>query len=122
MSRTETQELIEVMQAFVDGAEIEWIITTFPGKWTHADTPIWNWAAYRYRIKHALTYRPWTREECPVGEVVVSLYDKVERQIIARDNTQCCVAEIGWVLYENVLEQHTMADGSPCGVEEVEPL
>jgi len=49
MNIEETKEAISVMQAFVDGNEVEYQISD--GTWWDALTPSWNWASTRYRIK-----------------------------------------------------------------------
>ena len=49
MSIEETKEAIRVMQAFVDGKEVEYQISD--GTWLVALTPSWNWPSTRYRIK-----------------------------------------------------------------------
>ena len=46
-----TKELLEVMQAFVDGKEIESKLDSYKGKWKLTTSPIWNFTEYRYRIK-----------------------------------------------------------------------
>ena len=46
-----TKELLEVMQAFVDGKEIEFKLDSYKGKWKLTTSPIWNFTEYRYRIK-----------------------------------------------------------------------
>ena len=49
MNIEETKEAIRVMQAFVDGKEVEYQIST--GTWLVALAPSWNWPSTRYRIK-----------------------------------------------------------------------
>lgn len=52
MNIEETKKAIEVMQAFVDGKEIE-----YRGNgdcdWTKLSIPAWDWSKYIYRIKPA---------------------------------------------------------------------
>lgn len=44
-----TEEMIKVMQAYVDGEEIEY---TRSGKdWRYSDDPEWDWSLFEYRIK-----------------------------------------------------------------------
>ena len=52
MSIEETKEAIRVMQAFVDGKEVEYQISD--GTWLVGLSPNWNWPSTRYRIKHTL--------------------------------------------------------------------
>ena len=54
MNRAETQEAIKVMQAFVDGIEVEF--HGQQGSWTPVPSddctiPTWNFASVKYRIK-----------------------------------------------------------------------
>jgi hypothetical protein len=53
MNKKETTEAIEVMQAFVDGAEMQWY-GGLTGKWRDFDDndpPQWIWGHEQYRIK-----------------------------------------------------------------------
>lgn len=47
------QEQIKVMQAFVDGAEIEMELKD-QGDWELNNYPAWNWQSCKYRIKRTL--------------------------------------------------------------------
>ena len=86
MTREQTIEAIRVMQAFVDGKEVEykrhdefWMLTTLP---------LWNWNSIEYRIKPAATLRPWTADEVPLGAWI--RYKKVidDRSVLAWTSTQ----------------------------------
>lgn len=46
---TRTEDMIKVMQAFVDGKEIEWTSSN-SNIWTPAPD-VWNWVDFDYRIK-----------------------------------------------------------------------
>ena len=52
MTREETKKCIEVMQAYVDGEEIEnrWKGEN-EGDWKSTETPNWFWNTHDYRIK-----------------------------------------------------------------------
>ena len=53
MNKEQTQAAIAVMQAFVDGKEIEFTDTT-QNQWAKIVTnlgPLWQWATTQYRIK-----------------------------------------------------------------------
>jgi len=63
-----TKEMIEVMQAFVDGKKIEFRIGQ--GLWFDADSPNWDWISSDYRIKPEPKLRPWKPEEVPVGALI----------------------------------------------------
>ena len=56
MNKKETAEAIEVMQAFVDGIDIQWQ-GGLTGKWRDHDNnelPQWIWGNEQYRIKPKL--------------------------------------------------------------------
>lgn len=46
-----TEEMIKVMQAYVDIKEIEWRTRTVPSNWNSTTDPAWDWANCEYRIK-----------------------------------------------------------------------
>lgn len=45
------KEHIEVMQAFIDGKEIEFKPDSHKGIWKQTATPVWDFVNYEYRIK-----------------------------------------------------------------------
>ena len=47
-TREETKRMIEVMQAYINGAIIEY--ESLKDNWIPATTPSWNWREYGYRI------------------------------------------------------------------------
>jgi hypothetical protein len=49
MTREETAEAIKVMQAYVDGADVEF--TRNGQGWDAAANPAWDWAEFNFRIK-----------------------------------------------------------------------
>ena len=65
MNIEETKEAIRVMQAFVDGKDIE--VFGPVGKWEPVHFPRWGWDDTQYRIKPIATIRPWTADEVPLG-------------------------------------------------------
>ena len=65
MTREQTIEAIRIMQAYVDGKEVEF--KWMSKDWNSTDKPEWNWSAYDYRIKPTATLRPWTADEVPLG-------------------------------------------------------
>ena len=65
MKPEQTIEAIRVMQAYVDGKEVQYEV---PNKeWITTDQPAWNFISYTYRIKPTATLRPWTADEVPLG-------------------------------------------------------
>ena len=65
MNIEQTKEAIRVMQAYVDGNEVEFKWGSMD--WNSTDKPEWNWSAYDYRIKPTPVLRPWTADEVPLG-------------------------------------------------------
>lgn len=54
-----TKEMIEVMQAYEDGARIEYIDKQFNGMWQECLKPVWDWINNVYRVKEKTVYRPY---------------------------------------------------------------
>ena len=113
MTREQTIEAIRVMQAHVDGKELE-ILSPF-GKWERATAPRWNWDDTEYRIKSTSTLRPWTADEVPLGAWM--RFKKVidDRSILAWTSTQ---RDRDMWLDER---EHSIDGGKtwlPCGVVE----
>jgi hypothetical protein len=64
MNIEQTKEAIRVMQAFVDGKDVQ---SMYEGKWSLVHVPRWNWDDTQYRIKPTPVLRPWTADEVPLG-------------------------------------------------------
>jgi hypothetical protein len=112
MNIEETKEAIRIMQAFVDGKEVE---SMYDGKWASRTKPSWNWALCFYRIKPTLKLRPWTADEVPVGGQIRSKHSRDYRFLI--DRTANAEVREDWLKeYE-----HSTDCGKtwhPCGVME----
>ena len=73
MNIEQTKEAIRVMQAFVDGYEIQQRIKKCDSRsvlkpdWCDTDEPCWDFDSHDYRIKPTATLRPWTADEVPLG-------------------------------------------------------
>ena len=49
---SDEEYMIEVIQAFADGKDIEYIVRSNPDSdWIEADVPCWDWSSYDYRVK-----------------------------------------------------------------------
>lgn len=94
MTREQTIEAIRVMQAFVDGNEVEFKnrhqLTNGLPLWVPAPNPVWNWIddIKSFRIKPTATLRPWTADEVPLGAWM--RFKKVidDRSVLAWTSTQ----------------------------------
>ncbi len=114
MNIEQTKEAIAVMQAFVDGKEVEAKWGSMD--WNSTDKPEWNWSALqRYRIKPTATLRPWTADEVPLGAWMRFKRNPQDRFLL------------GWVSVQAdrdlwLVEREYSTDGGvtwkPCGVEE----
>ena len=114
MTREQTIEAIRIMQAYVDGKEVEFKWGSMD--WNSTDKPEWNWSAYDYRIKPTATLRPWTADEVPLGAQVRSKsYHPDHRSLITTSGSS--LHREGWLSgYE-----HSTDGGvtwKPCGVVE----
>ena len=67
MNIEQTKEAIRVMQAFVDGKEVQ---SMYEGNWSLVHVPRWNWDDTQYRIKPTPVLRPWTADEVPLGAIL----------------------------------------------------
>lgn len=65
MNIEQTKEAIRVMQAYVDGKEVQCLAHN--KEWITTDQPAWNFPSYIYRIKPTTVLRPWTADEVPLG-------------------------------------------------------
>jgi hypothetical protein len=122
MAQITTKEKIEVMQAFLDGKDVQRkdiqrkLSLNGDGWSDFTDEPMWNWLEFNYRIKPE--YRPYNKVSGDwLGRFIrTKYYAKSATQIagIYMTNTLLIsgvgVCNLGF-LYENF----TWADGSPCG-------
>jgi hypothetical protein len=112
MTREQTLEAIRVMQAYVDGNEVE---SLYGGKWALACIPRWDWDDTDYRIKPTAKLRPWTADEVPLGAWMRFKRNPQDRVLL------------GWVSVQSdrdlwLDEREHSTDGGvtwkPCGVVE----
>ena len=109
---TRTIEAIKVMQAYVEGKEVE---VLFAGKWQTTNVPSWSWSETTYRIKPTAKLRPWTADEVPLGAWIRCKKTPHDRHLL------------GWVSDQTdrelwLDEREYSTDGGvtwkPCGVVE----
>lgn len=126
MTIEETKEAIRVMQAFVDGKEIEMYSPTYL-MWKAAPGPSWDFSNFDYRIKPVAKIRPWTADEVPLGAWIKSKHDHWKSLILEVDKLGKICVYGGTIFREAALENHEHStDGGktwhPCGVmEEAKP-
>lgn len=64
MNRSEAKKLLPIIQAFIEGRQIEYRERGYT-LWTETPSPIFNFATIEYRIKPEPKYRPFKdAEEC----------------------------------------------------------
>ena len=129
MSREETKECIKVMQAYVDGKEIE--VNFIGNDWVLANDPLWDFVRVNYRIKKEPEYVPFTFEDAEmlIGKNIKSIeesddflfdtnwckFSHVGKIIgVLKNNVSIggCITDVG---YDELLEKYTFLDGTPCG-------
>ncbi len=85
MNIEQTKEAIRVMQAFVDGKEVQ---VLFAGKWQTSHIPNWDWILQEYRIKPTAKLRPWTADEVPLGAQARNREHPKTRWLIDRTSSE----------------------------------
>ena len=115
MTREQTIESIRVMQAYVDGKEVEAQRPIAGSFWIPASEPRWDWFNCTYRIKPTAKLRPWTADEVPLGMQARNAKYPKTRWLIDRTSSE--ENRIDWCKnYE-----HSTDGGKtwlPCGVVE----
>ena len=113
MTREETIEAIRIMQAYVDGKEVE---VLFPfSRWEKEITPNWNWHTFQFRIKPTAKLRPWTADEVPLGAWMRFKLIPSERYLITQSTLSLPLQQ--W--FQD--REHSIDGGKtwlPCGVVE----
>ena len=127
MKRTYTADYIKVMQAYVEGKQIQYKDDEV---WIDIDDPDWDWHNWEYRIKPEPNYRPFRDvEECwqemqkhrPFGWIKnknnghYAMITKVNADF---DKKHIAISGINiWTLSETMCD-YTFADGEPFGINE----
>ena len=108
-----TKDMIAVMQAFENGAEIECSLNSYANKiWKDTSNPAWEWHQFDYRVKQAPEYIPFTFED---WEIMVNEIVKHKTKPIIEKLTSFCDESVNAIFYNELLEEFTFLDGSPCG-------
>lgn len=123
MTRKETKNLIVVMQAYVDGKQIQYTDAESE-YWTDAKSPEWD-PNYDYRIKPEPKYRPFANaDECwqemlkhqPFG-IVSSKHDKAYMAFESLDDGICNFNGYREESFESAFDDIQFADGAPFGIK-----
>ena len=137
MTREETRDLIAVMQAYVDGKQIQW--KHISGMWMDTTEPLWD-NKTSYRVKPETKYRPFKNaDECwqemlkhqPFGWVKEKNKSSYENLACITKNSEYPISFAGYgsedmggmVLipahsFDRMFKFFTFADGAPFGVKE----
>ena len=121
MTREETRAAILIMEAYLDGYEIQHRIKKCDSRsglkpdWCDTDAPWWDFDSYEYRIKPTEKLRPWTADEVPLGAWMRHKESNNDRFLITHTRD-----EYDRILWLSEYEHST--DGGktwlPCGVME----
>ena len=131
MKRTYTADYIKVMQAYVEGKQIQYKDDEV---WIDIDDPDWDWHNWEYRIKPEPEYRPFkTQEECWNEMQNHQPFGWLKSK---KNGSSCCIGEVSWsdafrdvhITYStneslahstiSVFNEYTFADGTPFGIRE----
>ena len=126
MDRNNARKAAEVMLAYADGKEIEYLCKD---GWRVTTDAFFNWGndANYYRIKPQSKYRPFKdAEECwqemqkhqPFGWVRYKTKPIVIRSIASLYDTEIEPYDACTSSYKEALQIFTFADGQPFGVKE----
>ena len=124
MTREEARKAAEVMLAYADGKEVEFLDPL--GNWRSDTIPAFNWFNFDYRIKKGPTYRPFkNKEECwaemqkhqPFGWVMEKKTN-VYYSIVALNNVRPYFSNDCGDDYEHLFRYVVFADGKPFGIKE----
>lgn len=123
MTREETAERIKVMQAYVDGKNIQWAYNS-TDIWHDTDYPYWE-PNVNYRIKPESKYRPFhNTDECwremqkhqPFG-IMSSKNRKDYMSFKSLNDEGCDFCGYEGESFESAFDDIQFADGTPFGIK-----
>ena len=125
MTKEETRELVDIMQAYVNGKQIQVSYKKQDDEWEDTFDPLWDFNTFKYRIKTESKYRPYTNAEEFLkamkrhGPLIKNTYQYMSVLNIYWNNINLygkCVVSINFQhLYA---DGYTWQDGTPCGILE----
>lgn len=130
-----TEEKIKVMQAYVDGKQIQTRAALFKGNWVDVNIePSWDWALNDYRIKPEVkkpTYRPYKDTEEMIADykerfkvdvppyamplIWIRLEDNSAAKFITAFRADHVTIDGNVVSLGYIHHAYVYIDGSPCG-------
>lgn len=137
MTREETKELLPIMQAYVDGKQIQW--KHISGMWMDTTEPLWD-NKTSYRVKPETKYRPFKNtDECwqemlkhePFGWVktianiselhnISAIFTSAEFPVLLGIDIEENEAREYALKLSEMYDLFTFADGAPFGILEEE--
>ena len=127
MRREYTADCIKVMQAYVEGKQIQYKDDEV---WIDIDDPDWDWHNWEYRIKPEPNYRPFRDSEecwqemqkhrpfCWIKNKNNGHYAMITKVNADFDKKHIAISGINiWTLSETMCD-YTFADGEPFGINE----
>ena len=121
-----TKEMIEVMQAYDRGEQIE-RRDRCGNNWFLAPVPSWDWIQYEYQVKPKPKYVPFeTAEEFIIaqrnkGNVIINKGSGTKYNIFINASNIVYLVNIYSFSFlstlKKIFDEFTFTDGTPCGKE-----
>lgn len=126
MTREETNEVIKVMSAYVNGKKIQY--QNDDGRWVDTPNPLFDWNRWEYRIKPEPNYRPFKNaEECWQEMQKHQPFGWIKRKegyfniVYVNDHYAGLSDKDGSAILlssKNSYQDNSFADGTPFGIKE----
>ena len=125
MKRTYTADCIKVMQAYVEGKQIQYKDDEV---WIDIDDPDWDWHNWEYRVKPEPNYRPFRDvEECwqemlnhrPFGWIKDKEdghYAMVTTVDVVEGEKYIAISGNNLWSFDDTMNNYTFSDGTPFGI------
>lgn len=127
MTKEDIAECIKVMQAYVEGKQIQYVDSETED-WTDIESPIWNWDIYDYRVKpepkyrsfknadecwqEMLKHKPFSWIKCKEGYFNIVYVNDDYVGLADKDGCSILLAS------KNSHQDNTFVDGTPFGIKE----
>lgn len=126
MTQEETNEVIKVMSAYVNGKKIQYL--NDDGRWVDTPNPLFDWSRWEYRIKPEPNYRPFKNaEECWQEMQKHHPFGWIKRKegyfniVYVNDHYAGLSDKDGSAILlssKNSYQDNSFADGTPFGIKE----
>lgn len=127
-----TKDMIEVMQAYDRGEQIEYCEREYPEHWdTCCFPPNWDWEHFNYRVKVTPTYRPYENaQEFLQAQKEHGMYLKYYKSkayklplcvyddsIEVKSEDNCGYTKGFMIQYATLSNYYLWHDNTPCGIK-----